>query len=127
MCVCVCVCVWCVTGGVSIIAVVGDDKSDTLQLLSHSRCFSTETQVSCFRSFRLHKNTALASASIDDKLYTHSHFGALYLRPRQFRSKVSKAMLCILKIKTNVSKIMTECEKTFISGKNEEGINKMKI
>lgn len=29
---------------------VGDVKSDTLELLSHSRCFSTETQVSCFRS-----------------------------------------------------------------------------
>ena len=61
MCVCVCVC-----RGVSIIARVVDDKSDTQQLLSHSRCFSIETQVSCLRSFRLHKNTALASASIDD-------------------------------------------------------------
>lgn len=71
---------------VSIIAGVGDDKSDTLQLLSHSRCFSIETQVSCLRSFQLHKNTALASASIDDILHTllllpHSHFNALCQRP----------------------------------------------
>lgn len=56
--------------GVSIIGGVRDDKNDTLQLLSHSRCFSVETQVSCLRSFRLHKNTALASASIDDALRT---------------------------------------------------------
>lgn len=56
--------------GVSIIRGVRDDKSDTVQLLSHSRCFSIETQVSCLRSFRLHKNTALASASIDDILHT---------------------------------------------------------
>lgn len=60
----------CACSGVSIIAGVGDDKSDTLQLLSHSVCFSIEAQVSCLRSFRLHKNTALASASIDDILHT---------------------------------------------------------
>lgn len=56
--------------GVSIIAGVGDDKSDTLQLLSHSRCFSIETQVLCLRSFQFHKNTASASASIDVVLHT---------------------------------------------------------
>lgn len=102
---CVCVCVWGWVSVAGFLSLLGWEMTWVThsRLLSHSRCFSTETQVSCLRSFRLHKNTASASAPIDDAVrplspppHTHPHWRSLLTPATVYcRSSAREAAACL--------------------------------